>query len=312
MMPHNKQRGMALVAAIGMLVIFAMLGTAYIGYMTIEYDEAGANLHIERAEHLATAGVDAAITQIQAAIAKGETPQPEYTVSLNTYRQEATGTGAYPQSVKVRVSDESARVNLNYAPVAMLRALGLSEQAGQAVTEYRAAGKKLASVDALRADGLIDAKALQALDASQLTVYTATDPKQPNGYINLNSASPAVLASIFAINADEAQALAGKRPFASWADALQKVGREPATFNVSAPQYAVRDMPRDLALNSRCYRVISTVNMEMPGGTGRTASAGVEAVVVFPENGGSVVRYWHEMNSGTAKAAGAATEQPAQ
>lgn len=303
---------MALVAAIGMLMIFAMLGTAYIGYMTIEYDATGIDLYEKRAQHLAAAGTEAAIAQMQAAIGRGETPQGEYTVSLSTYRQEATGQGAYPQTVTVRVTDESARVNLNYAPPALLQALGLPEPGAQAVADYRAAGKRFASVETLRTDGLLDAKAFQALDKSQFTVYTGTDPGQPHSYLNLNTAPEKVLSAIFSINADEAKALAGKRPFASWADALQKVGREPATFNVSAPQYAARDMPRDLALASRSYRVTSTVDMTMPGGTGRAMSAGVEAVVVFPENGGSAVRYWQEMNSGTAKAAGAAPEKPAQ
>lgn len=309
---HSAKRGMALVAAIGMLVIFAMLGTAYIGYMTIEYDEAGIELHEIRAQHLAAAGVDAAIAQIQDAIKRGEAPQPEYLVSLATYRQEATGQGSYTQTVRVRVTDESARVNLNYAPPALLRALGFSENGAQGLADYRAAGKRLASFESLRTDGLLDGAGYQALDASRFTVYTGTDTRQPHSYLNLNTAPPAVLAAIFAINESEANALADKRPFTSWADALQKVGREPATFNVSAPQYASRDMPRDLALASRCYRVESTVDMNMPGGTGRPMSAGVEAVVVFPENGGSAVRYWHEMNSGTARAAGAAPEQAAQ
>ena len=60
-------------------------------------------------------------------------------------------------------------------------------------------------------------------------------------------------------------------------------------------------MPRDLALSSRSYRVLSAVTVEMPGTKGRTTSAGVETVVVFPENGGNAVRYWVELNSGTAQ-----------
>jgi type II secretory pathway component PulK len=303
---------MALIAAIGMLMIFAMLGTAYIGYTTIEYDEAGIHLQELRAKRLAASGVEAAIAEMQAAIARGETPKPEYTMSLAAYRQEATGLGVYPQPVKINVIDESSRVNLNFAPEPLLRAMGLPENAAKAVADYRAAGKKLASVASLRADGLLDGQAYQAIDASLFTVYTGTDPRQPHSYLNLNTVPEKVLAAIFSINADEAKALAGKRPFTSWADALQKVGREPGTFNVSAPQYAVRDMPRDLALVSRCFRLVSTVAMDMPGGTGRIASAGVEVVVVFPENGGRAVRYWQELNSGTAEEKAAAAQEPAQ
>jgi type II secretory pathway component PulK len=132
-------------------------------------------------------------------------------------------------------------------------------------------------------------------------VYSGTDLRQPHSYINLNTVSEPVLAAIFNINTEEATALAAKRPFTSWDDAVQKVGREPATFSVASAQYATRDMPADLALNSRCFRLESLVTMEMPGG--RTASAGVEAVVSFLENGTYSIRYWREIKSGAAKAA---------
>src|SRR6185436_12483754 len=112
---------MALVAAIAMLVIFAMLGTAYIGYMSIEFDQAKLQLHEVRARNLAEAGVYAAIGEARAAIARGEAPKPSISVSLNEYRPEAGGLGAYPQAVTVKIFDESARVNLNAAPAAVLR-----------------------------------------------------------------------------------------------------------------------------------------------------------------------------------------------
>lgn len=312
----NAQSGMALVAAISLLVIFAMLGTAYIGYMTVEYDEAGIAMHDVRARELAQAGIYAAIGEAQAAIARGEAPKGEYAISLSAYRQEATGQGVYPQTAEVKVADESARVNLNYAPAALLRALGMPEKTAKAVEDYRASGKRLASVDALHSEGLADKQAMQSITRELLTVYTGSDPRQPHSYLNLNSAPDAVLAAIFGINAEEAAALAAKRPFASWEDAVQKVGREPSTFSVAAPQYASRDKPADLALNSRCYRLTSLVAMDMPGGTGRPVHAGVEAVVAFLEDGTYAIRYWHEIHSGAAKAASetsapnAAAEKP--
>lgn len=297
---------MALVAAIGMLVVFAMLGTAYIGYMTLDYDQTRQEMRDVRAESLAEAGIYAAIGEAQAAIARNEAPKTEYTIALNAYRQEATGQGAYPQSIRVKVSDESARVNLNFAPGALLHNLGLPDNAVKAVADYRAAGKRLASVEALKSEGLIDTATLQALKRDQFTVYSGTDLRQPHSYINLNAVSEPILAAIFNINAEEATGLAAKRPFASWEDAVQKVGREPATFSVASAQYATRDMPADLALNSRCFRLESLVNVDMPGG--RTASAGVEAVVSFLENGTYSIRYWHEIKSGAAKAASEANQ----
>ncbi len=307
---QNTKRGMALVAAIGLLVIFAALGTAYIGYMALEFDEAGVRLHEVRARKLAEAGVYAAIGEAQAAIARGEAPKPEYPIALAAYRQEATGQGVYPQTVHVRVSDESARVNLNYAPAALLRALGLPENAAKAIEDYRASGKSLASLDALRSEGLVNAATMQSLPRDLLTVYTGSDPRQPHSYLNLNSAPDPVLAAIFGISVEEAAALAAKRPFTSWEDAIQKVAREPSTFNVPAPQYASRDMPGTLALSSRCFRMTSLVEMDMPGGTGRPVHAGVEAVVALLEDGTYAIRYWREIHSGAAKAANETTTAP--
>lgn len=299
---HRKSNsGMALVAAIGMLVVFAMLGTAYLGYMTLEYDQTGQEMRDVRARTLAEAGIYAGIGEAQAAIARGEAPKPEYAIALNAYRQEATGPGTYPQSVRVQVSDESARVNLNFAPGALLHNLGLPDNAVKAIADYRAAGKRLASLDSLKSEGLVDTATLQSVKRDQFTVYSGTDLRQPHSYINLNSVPEPILAAIFNVNAEEATALASKRPFTSWEDAVQKVGREPSTFSVASAQYATRDMPADLALNSRCFRLVSLVDMNMPGG--RPASAGVEAVVSFLENGTYSIRYWREIKSGAAKAA---------
>jgi len=294
---------MALVAAIGMLMIFAMLGTAYIGYMTLEYDEAGLAMREARARALVEAGIHAAIGEIQGAMARSESPKPEYTIALNAYRQESTGQGAYPQNVRVGLTDESGRINLNFAPVALLRAAGIPENAAKAIEDYRASGKHLASVEALRSEGLVDNQTLQAIDRGRFTVYTGSDLRQPHSYLNLNTAPEPVLAAIFNISAEEAAALATKRPFASWEDAVQKVGREPSTFSVAPPQYASRDMPAALALSSRCFRLVSLVEMDMPGGNGRRVYAGAEAVVAFLENGTYSIRYWHTINSGAAKAA---------
>jgi DNA uptake protein ComE-like DNA-binding protein len=246
--------------------------------------------------------VYAAIGEAREAIAHGRVPPGQYSIPLTEYRLEATGPGAYPQTVQVSLTDESARVNLNFAPVAVLRAMGLPEHAAQAVQDYRTkGGKRLANVDALRAEGLVDGQTFRALHRDLFTVYTASDPRQPHSYLNLNSAPEAVLAAVFGIGAEEAAALAAKRPFATWADVLQKVGREPSTFNVAAPQYALRDMPAELALSSRCYRLQSIVELDMPGGRGRLVHAGVEAVVAFLEDGTYTIRYWRELHSGAAK-----------
>ncbi len=299
----RHDRGMALVAAIGMLVIFAALGTAYVSYMSIEFEDAGTQLHRVRARNLASGGVHAAIGEIQSRLDETRVPADEYTFPLSTYRREQGGPGAYPQTVRVSVSDESARVNLNTAPTALLGALGLGADAIAKLESMRASGRRLASVDALRVEDIVDAAAYDALNASSFTVSSA-------GGVNLNTASADVLAAAFGISADEAGALAAKRPFADWADVLQKVGREPATFNLPVAAFAPREQPAGVAFSSSSFRLRSTVTMEMPGGNHRPVYAGVEAVVNFGRGGAYSIRSWTELRGAdareTASAPGAA------
>jgi len=295
-MKHIPQRkdGMALVAAIGMLVIFAMLGTAYVGYMSIEFESAGTQLHQARARNLAAGGVYAAIGDIQAALGAGESPEASYDVGLSTYRREQGGDGAYPQSVAVKVEDESGRINLNVAPKALLGAVGLDADAVQKLSELKASGRRLPSVDALLADEIVDAQTFNGLSRDLLTVYT-------DWGVNLNSAPVGVLAAVFGISESEAESLAGKRPFANWADVLQKVGREPETFNLDIAPFALREQPRGVSFGSRCYRLRSTVTMNMPGGDHRPVYAGAEAVVTFKADGSYSIRYWRELSVADAR-----------
>jgi hypothetical protein len=110
---------------------------------------------------------------------------------------------------------------------------------------------------------------------------------------------------------EEAQSLAQKRPFANWADVLQKVGREPATFNLDVPRFAPREMPGAVAFGSRCFRLRSTVALNMPGGAHRPAYAGVEAVVAFGLDGRYTIRYWRELGGADARDAEASAAVPA-
>lgn len=289
----RDDRGLALIGAVGLMIIFVMLGTAYVGYMVIELDTTGYDVNQVRARQLAEGGIRAAIGEIAAALESGDAVADPLSFTLVAYRPEGGELAEYPQTVNVAVSDESARVNINHAPALVLRALGLSEDAVNAVMEYRGDGKnRLASVDALLTRDLIDTQAYDRLNRDLFTVYTVSDRRQPHSYINVNSAPPRVLSAIFAINMDEARALAAKRPFLDWRDVLQKVGREPTSFNVEVPQFAPRDMPRPLSLSSRCYRLRSEVVLDMPGQDGRSARAGVEAVVYFHEDGSHAIRYW--------------------
>jgi type II secretory pathway component PulK len=291
---------MALVAAIALLAVFALLGTAYVGYMWLEFEDAGVQLHRTRARSLAAGGIYAAIGDLQIAIGDSQPPAATFEYSFATYRAEQGGPGAYPQRVTVNVLDESARVDLNTASTSLLAALGFESDAIDKLRTMRADRHRLAGVDSLRVDEIVGAQEFETLDRADLTVYTG-------GTLNLNSVSPRVLSAAFGISNGEAEALAAQRPFANWADVLQKVGREPSAFNLDIPSFAPREKPAQVAFESRCFRLRSAATLDMPGGDHRPVHAAVEAVVLFNDDGTYAIRLWRELRGAEARESAEAT-----
>ena len=297
---RTDNRGVALLTALGLLLIFAMLGTTYVGYMSIEVAETRYDMHDARSKQLSAAGIQAAIGEIQNALANSNTPTGTYEFELAVYRTEGGERIAHPQTVKVKIADESRLINLNHAPSSLLIAVGMDENHVAALKNSLpgsgASNRWLSSVDELRTrDNLMDGREFNALNKNSFTVFTAANADRPEGYMNLNTVSPVTLAAIFAIDVPEAEALAAKRPFNNWEGLVAAIGREPATFNVSNREYASRSMPPEFAFSSRCYRLVSEVTMVVTPGTTRNGlHRAVEAVVLFDDDGTPSIRFWTE------------------
>ncbi len=294
--------GMALVLALGMLVLFAMLGVAYAGYMSIEFDRARYEVQTLRARNLASAAIYGAVGHIQAAIEKGETPGAVYTLQMPMYDQQRN---AEIREVSVEVSDECARINLSFAPREVLEAIGfdrsevreLKRNLPRDPVAMDASASWLLDVDELLNRSYVSQETFAKLDRNLLTVFSA-DPLKPEGYLNLNSAPPAVLAAALNLTPEEAEAVAAKRPFESWEDLLAKTGKAADTFNVRPEVGETGGMPASLAFTSRCYRLVSSASVEVSGGRSRLLQHRVEAVIQLDENGEYHARYWRE-ESGT-------------
>lgn len=295
--------GVALLSSLGMLVLFLMLGTAYITYMSTEFEQTKYEIKDLRVRQLAQSGAYAAIGEMQAAVKQGLDPQRAYTFSMPIYVDEGGERAVYLHRVRVTVSDEAARVSLNHAPRELLVAMGLS---AQEVSELRrhlpipsvpSTEKRrwLGTVGELRGRGILTGQAYRRLDKDLFTVHAVRAHENATGFINLNSASPRVLSAIFAIDEVEARALAARRPFTSWEDAVAKTGREPTTFNVKPPAFNSRAMPESLALTSRCFRIRADVRIEEEGAVRRGMNSTVVAVVRFDERGNPAIRYWSEV-----------------
>ena len=313
--PRRGDAGMALVFALILLLIFTMFGTAYVKYMMLEHEGTRQELQKLRGKHLGQSGIYAAIGEVQAAVMKGATPEITYRFDLPLYRterleDESIGRGEYAQEVTATVMDESGLVNLNHAPDAVLLALGVPKN----VLDARKASdfRPFVSVDSLRSRDYMNSQEYARLDKNTLTVFTGDGD---GASVNLNAASPTVLAAIFNIDDVEAGNLASKRPFTSWSDVLRKIGREPSTFRISTN--GRDEMPDGLSLSSDCYRILSAGSMITPDTSRNGLQVYVEAVVRFTGDE-FAIRYWTEdpveivYSSDTPNAAALLNESPAE
>ena len=297
---HNES-GVALIIAISFLLLFSLLGTAYVQYMMVERNATDYEILRTRARSLASGGAYAAVAEVGAALRSGQAPESAYTMSLPVYRQKSFGMEATPHEVRVQVLDEAGRVNLNTAPRPTLERLGLSREAVRKLKSSLPRGadesdvnrRWLTSVDELVSRSILSQEEFSQLDQNLFTVYTGDGAEDGSRYVNINSASAPVLAAVFDITQDKAAELATQRPFESWEDAVRKAGRDPAALAFSGDDAAAEaNSPATLALNSRIYRIVSEAEVSFPNSASRRVRGRVEAIVLFPEQGDFIFRAW--------------------
>ena len=284
----KSTRGAALFTALAMLAIFTMLGVSFVKLMVLENQATNYDISKLRAEHISDGGIYAAIGELELV----DTPKATYTFNLNAYKfKRSSDTEAqrvvFPQSVRVDVAHESGKVNLNHASNELLIAMGIPEES-VTLLKQKIAQRPLVNVDDLRSRDIIATNgAYEALNTSDFTVYG-------DGSLNLNVASPSVLAAVFALSPEEGAALAEKRPFTSWEDVLAKVGKDSWSFTVETRVSEGGQTPAGLSLASNCYRLTSSVSMQLEGVNERAHSSQVEAVVAFDAQGTPAIQYWME------------------
>jgi type II secretory pathway component PulK len=298
----DARRGAALISALSMLVLLSMLGTAYVSYMLLEQDEARMSVQNVRARYLADGGIQAAIGEIQAAIEDGRVPQTQYSFDLPLYMNNGGTLEPDSQQVSVQVTDESALININHVERAVLEALGIPRNVARDIrnqlprAEIPSMERRtwFSSVEDLRTRGYLDGKEFRNTQTDLMTVHTVADPDNARNFININSAPAGVLAALFNLTNDQALAVVEKRPFRSWDDVVRKVGTDPSTYNVVANAEPNRAMPVELALTSRCFRLVSEANMVNALTSRRGLTKRVEAVVIVNDDGTYTYRLWTE------------------
>lgn len=297
----REESGVALIIAISFLLLFSLLGTAYVQYMVVERNSTDYEILQARARSLAGGGAYAAVAEIRAALRSGQAPESAYTFSLPVYRQKSYGIEATAHEVRVTVLDEAGRVNLNVAPRPVLEALGFSREAVRKLKsslprnadETDPNRRWLTSVCELVSRGILTQAEFAQLDRNLFTVFTGDGTQDAARYVNINSAPPTVLAAVFGLSPEKATDLAAQRPFQSWEDAARKAGRDPAALAFSGDDAAAEaNSPASLALNSRVYRIVSEAEVSLRSSASRRVRGRVEALVTIPEQGDFVFRYW--------------------
>jgi type II secretory pathway component PulK len=323
-MSRNEQdklenSGAALLTALGLLFVFSMLGMAYVAYMGTVFNKSSFDLRTVCARHMAEGGVEAAIGQVQDALAAGKAADvlsAPIEIGFPVYTSDRSAPfGLAPHAnrrgtVKVSITDESARINLNYAPTRVLQmVLGVDGDTARKIrsslpVQDAAAGSVnqgwLTSLDDLVTRGLMTPAAFATAPKRILTVYSVADLVNPARFLNVNSAAPEALAAVLDLAPEAAQAVTAKRPFRSLAELSAAAGKDPATFNFKPDPAAPDALPKELCLEPHAFRIVSEAVLSDlgPGGKEyRPTHSRVEAVVAI-ETGVPRITFWSEAPEG--------------
>jgi type II secretory pathway component PulK len=292
-----RQSGAALLTALGLLLVFSLLGTAYLRYMTTESARTDLVLRNHRVAEGATGALNAAIGELTGLLAAGQAPPAQLEITLPFYLQTPEGLVADDtrqlQSV-LTIADESQKVNLNHATRPLLELLlavdrGTARAIAQSVPHPGAengGGRWFVQPNELVTRGLMTPEQYKKAPTDLLTVYTAESLAVPAGYLNINAAPAEVMAAVLGVPLEQARQVIQARPFASVEALVAAAGVEAGMLNLP---------PEALALSSRCFRLRCQTQLTESGPADtqqEVATAVVEAVVLFPAAGAPRIRYW--------------------
>jgi len=315
---RRENRGAALLTALAVLFLFSLLGTTYLRYMSIVGDKTALDVRLIRSRHMAGGGVQAAMGEIQAVLndpdALRDLQANGLEIAFPVYQaNRAEATGLVPRERRrgittVTVTDESGKVNLNHAPLRVLRAIlgvdsATARNIADALPSAGAAGEAsasdrrwLAGLDDLVNRGLVPPAAYKRLNKNLLTVHTVAHHARPSAFVNVNAAPPEVLAALLDVPREAAASLIAARPFKDLAGLSAAAGKPAATFNLRPAPETPQALPEALCFESRCFRIVSRASVSDLGPNDteyRTMKSRVEAVVIFGD-GAPCITYWSE------------------
>jgi type II secretory pathway component PulK len=303
----GKRTGFALITALAMLVLFTMLGAAFLGYMVNDYTRQTLTSARLQAEVAAESGVHAAVGRLRQAVAAGnaaevvEAGPMTVTLPLYEHEEDRLEPGDAEASVTVTIADESARLNINHVPTSVLSAaLGVSGAKAREIrttlprfgSERDGSRHWFASVGELVTRGLLTEEEFTALDTSRLTVFSAMNPAAPSRFLNVNAAPVDILAAVLGVPRAQAESVAAARPFDSLDALSAAAGKPAAAFNLGGDA----GLPPALAFGPTSFRIRAEATVPRSGGR-PVGRAEVEAVVCIVPGSPPKTTYWSQSAS---------------
>jgi len=189
----GNRKGVALLSALGVLVLLGLMSHAFSAHMRLEFAYAMRDAQELKAYYLSVAGIQSAVARL-----KDDSPL------IDAYT-DAWWTGVSPDFIPLgeggytlRVADEASRIHVLNATAQILGAiLGGDKEAVATLVQYRSSNK-LFTIDDLSGAGL------GAVPLSRLMALSTT---LGDGKVNINTAGTDVIAALPGMDAQAAQLL---------------------------------------------------------------------------------------------------------
>lgn len=305
----HRRRGVALLTALAVLGLVSMLGTSYFQFAVLDEEAARLAADAGQARAVVERAIYRAIAESAARIDAEPLPAAFTYDDLAIYgaaRDETRGLFVRDDlrgAATVTVADETAKLNLNYAPVRLLASvLNVSPDTARDIRASvprpgeapNAERSWFVHPDELVLRGFIAEEAYAALPLDIVTTYTVPGQTDPKGFLNVNAAAPEVLAGILGVDRAQAEAVAAQRPFADLDAFVAATGKQAAEFALPPGPSGIAE---ELTLTSRLYRFRGEAAFERSGPSGwePVAQSAQEAVVYFAEDGTHHILSWRSL-----------------
>ncbi len=308
--PDNK--GVALIIAISLLGVFALLGMYYVRDGETEIKRTALLLDEMRVREYAKTGVSSALVELEKAW-KSDTTQDllekcplefSYPYYKQVHKSDRSlslePSDTMDVRVKVWITDESGKINLNCTPASVLqKVLNINGETARRIVSNlpnpgfsSSSGKWFYLVEELYGpNGMIQEKIDKKI-LNFVSTWNAGNPNTPIPYLNVNKTSVEILMALFNISSEEAQKVIDSRPLKSMNDIVKLLEKSPMGFNVKVDDMSSNwQFPFTDRSNSFKIIVEAELSRVVSGKKYNPVYASKEVGVVFVD--GSPVVVWN-------------------